>query len=323
MRNPSKHEIERYACPRCGARCFVATRCLRCGQMMIDRARLPDWEASRDTTAYPSPIWWTVAAAFAFMLLEWAALALFHAASAQNLLAFAYFLALPVAGRLGPIVSRAVAHRSLAAAAARRIEATTLTPIRAAPDGASARIRGTARIIRSAPHPTRRDCVAFHQDGRTLERAGGEFEVCDDSGVRAIVKAEHVVVENASLVADGAAVEIVGDAHWVAEQDDLATHGNVRDAARCLVLTGTQEHPIVIRVRRAGEEVPTKTTAHARDEAISARDVRVDPSEAAAAPTGVRVAPRESDDGRSGELRDDEAGDRVAPPSRSRSGRTP
>ncbi len=314
--------IERYVCPQCGDSCFVATRCFRCGLTMVDRASLPDWEASRDITAYPSAILWSVATSIVMTLLAWTPLALACSAGAWELLSWLIAIAEVMSLFsliLGPLASRSIVRRRVGAVATRRLEATPLTPIRSAPNDACTRIRGSAHVIKAALHPTRRDCVAFHQHHSAFERAGGEFEVCDGSGARAIVKAEHVVIENGSFVPDGARIEVLGDARWVAEQDDVAAHGGPRDAARCLSLTGTEERPIVIRVLEAGEDGPMGTPSG--NVAVASPDAETIPSEEVC-PTRVRIALPDANETSSADSCPAPADERVTIVSRSRSDRS-
>lgn len=271
--------LDRYVCPDCGDRSPTQTDCPRCEAPMLDAHAVPAWQHSRH--ALPAMTLRDSAWTTGLVLL---ALALTGGAVAWQLrlpvgsplwFALAFTLAASLLGAFvggAAIDARRIRSRRRREGLA-RAEATPAIKSSDAQEGQRVRLTGRVRPLVLARHPEGAPCLAYERakfvalerrsDGAfgphaMLYSGGGEFELDDGSGVRAVVRAEHVLIVGGSwregelMVPTDAVLEVVGDAEWVAADDapSLANAGP-RSAARVLRVRGTDAEPVLLRVVEA------------------------------------------------------------------------
>jgi hypothetical protein len=258
-----------YVCPQCGDSSPVAVLCDRCARPMTARGATPPappatWGA-RLTLATGAFLGGTAGAALAFALM------FFERTFFGAFLFFSVgFLPVVAAGVLGARVGRRIASNSLreARSAWQRAEADArldALPLRelAACDGGVVRVRGRVHAAQPLYGLGNTPCVAIEMvpHGEPLAEprhsTGSTFSLVDAAGVRAVVRAEHVMIaegeqsEYEVVVPVDADVEVRGVARRLA---DAASPSNTyRAVASALEFVGTPEEPVVIRVLRARE----------------------------------------------------------------------
>ena len=169
------------------------------------------------------------------------------------------------------------------------------------PSGARARVRGRVRARTVIDGPEGGWCVASERhvpdsdtiDTRTIERAGGIFDLVTDEGLTVRVDARHVAVVDGratpqraalhrhtwtAVIPDGAYVDVVG-----AMREEVVEGSGYR-GEKSVVMSGTEAEPVGVMWRDGGG------TGVRVDTGATTRDVAVE--DAADQPAGERNASR-------------------------------
>ncbi len=304
-----------YVCPNCHAESPQPGECAACGIPTIDRASVAPWGIQMRALAsegiarpgYSRGFLGCIAAELALPGLGLVAFGLATGAP--------WAVAVGAAVAASPWVAAWIGHQSRRRAASKRVAKVLgidmnkafaeqpVVPLASAGEG-RVRVGGRLRTRGFALAPNGTPCAAaevhsFGGDAANVASIGGLLELSDESGASALVRAEWVRVVDAPrhgnllVVPPDADVEIVGDAHWVNDDDESAAT-NLRTQARRLVISGTRDAPVMIRVVHAKPREPTEVRvepgpSHAATRAAVGGEVE-DADAAAAADSPLRRA---------------------------------
>jgi hypothetical protein len=240
-----------FVCPRCFDTSVVPTSCDRCGLEMLAESAPAPLVRSAD------PMWTGLAPFLALGPMFGVGLAavwsLFHPHAEQTIWPYVIFGGLTLAGPILGLLARAYGRASTRRLERERARRFVATPIASAADG-PVEIRGVARVLEPATAPrSGAACAAYVSVAGTTRPSPethsgvGTFEVRDDSGAVAIVRAGPCVLDveldgaDEKIVEDGARVVVRGLARWVAAD---AADGGYREHGRRLELRSDLVSPM-------------------------------------------------------------------------------